>query len=230
MRRLAAFDLLEPTLIVRGAFFSFLGYFLTPAGLMAIGILDASVVFYLPLGVDFVAIIMTARKPEWFWLYAILATIGSTMGSAGTYWVGKKIGEKGLARFVKERQVQRMKARLDRGALVVAALGAIPPPFPFTAFVLGAGAFELRLWAFFVWLVIARLLRFVCETALAAHYGSQIIRWMKTPVFETIVGGFIVLVVIGTIASSVVLWRKAKSDSAASPRRRRTARAAARPR
>lgn len=230
MRRWAAFDLLESTLIVRGAFFSFLGYFLTPAGLVAIGILDASVVFYLPLGVDFVAIIMTARKPEWFWLYAILATIGSTLGSAGTYWVGKKIGEKGLARFVKERQVQRMKARLDRGAFVVAALGAIPPPFPFTAFVLGAGAFELRLWAFFLWLALARLLRFVCETALAAHYGSRIIRWMKTPMFETIVGGFIVLVVIGTIVSSAVLWQKAKSDSAASPRRRRTARAAARPR
>ena len=213
---------------MRGAFFSFLGYFLTPAGLVAIGILDASVVFYLPLGVDFVAIIMTARKPEWFWMYAILATVGSTLGSAGTYWLGKKIGEKGLARFVKERQVQRMKARLDRGAFVVAALGAIPPPFPFTAFVLGAGAFEVSSWTFFAWLALARMVRFVCETALASYYGSQIIRWMKTPLFETIVGAFIVLVVIGTIASGVVLWQTAKSDSAASPRHRRTVRAAPR--
>ena len=213
---------------MRSAFFSFIGYFLTPAGLVAIGILDASVVFYLPLGVDFVAILMTARRPEWFWLYAVLATIGSTLGSAGTYWVGKKIGDKGLARFVKERQVQRMKARLDRGAFVVAALGAIPPPFPFTAFVLGAGAFEVRSWTFFAWLALARVIRFACETALASYYGSQIIRWMKTPLFETIVGAFIVLVVIGTIASAVVLWQKAKSDTAATPRRRRMARAASR--
>lgn len=195
--------------IVRGAFYSFLGYFLTPAGLVAIGILDASIVFYLPFGVDFVAIIMTARRPEWFWLYALLATIGSTLGSAGTYWVGKKIGETGLSRFVRERQVQRVRAHLDRGAFVVAALGVIPPPFPFTAIVMGAGAFELRAWTFFAWLTVARLLRFVCETALASYYGSQIIRWMKTPTFEAIVGGFIVLVVVGTIVSAILVWRSA---------------------
>ena len=213
---------------MRGAFLSFLGYFLTPAGLVAIGALDASIVFFLPLGIDFAAILMAARKPEWFWMYALLATVGSTLGSAGTYWIGQKIGEKGLSRFVSERQLQRVTARLDRGAFVVGALGVVPPPFPFTVFVLGAGAFELRSSAFFLWLVLSRVVRFVCETALAAHYGSQIIRWMKTPMFETIVGGFIGIVVIGTIASAAVLWRKAKSDRAASPRHRRTARAATR--
>lgn len=192
---------------MRGAFSAFLGYFVTPAGLVAIGILDASVVFYLPLGVDFVAIVMTARRPEWFWLYALLATIGSTLGSAGTYWVGRKIGETGLSRFVRERQVRRVKAQLDRGAFLVAALGVIPPPFPFTAVVLGAGAFELSAWTFFAWLTAARMLRFACETALASHYGSQIIRWMKTPLFEMIVGGFIVLVIVGTIVSAFVMWR-----------------------
>ncbi len=213
---------------MRAAFFSFIGYFLTPAGLVAIGILDASVVFYLPLGVDFVVIIMTARNPELFWLYAILATVGSTLGSAGTYWVGKKIGEKGLSRFVNERQVQRVKTRLDRGAFVVAALGAIPPPFPFTAFVLSAGAFELSSWTFFAWVALARVVRFACETALASYYGSQIIRWMTTPLFETIIGGVIILAVLGTIVSAVLLWRHAKSDTAASPRRPRTVRAATR--
>lgn len=213
---------------MRAAFFSFLAYFLTPAGLVAIGILDASVVFYLPLGVDFVAILMTARKPEWFWLYALLATVGSTLGSAATYWVGWKIGEKGLSRFVKEHQVERLKARLDRGAFVVAALGVIPPPFPFTPFVLSAGAFEMSQWAFFAWLVLARLLRFACETALTSHYGSQIIRWMKTPMFEMIVGGFIVLAVVGTVASAVIMWRSATRGRGASPPRRHTARAATR--
>lgn len=213
---------------MRAAFFSFLGYFLTPAGLLAIGVLDASVVFFLPLGVDFVAILMAARKPEWFWLYALLATIGSTVGSAGTYWVGKMIGEKGLSRFVKERQLQRVKTRLDRGALVVAALGLIPPPFPFTPFVLSAGAFELNEWAFFGWLALARVVRFAGETALASYYGSQIIRWMKTPVFETIIGAFIALAFVGTVVSAVVLWRKSTSDTEASPRRRHTVRAAPR--
>src|SRR5215471_2640524 len=145
---------------VRAAFYSFLGYFLTPSGLVVMGVLDASVVFFLPLGIDFVTIIMAARRPDLFWLYALLATIGSLVGSAGTYWIGWMIGEKGLRRFVRERQLSRVKMRVDRGAFVVAALAVIPPPFPFTPFVLGAGAVEMSAWPFFGVLAIARVVRF----------------------------------------------------------------------
>jgi membrane protein YqaA with SNARE-associated domain len=203
---------------VRAAFLSFLGYFLTPAGLVAIAFLDASMVFYLPLGVDFVAILMAARTPHLFWLYAVLASIGSLMGGGSTYWIGRLIGEKELSRFIRKGQLERVKARLDRGVFVVAALALIPPPFPFTPFMLGAGAFALNPWAVFGLLVVARLLRFGCETALAARHGSQILHWMETPMFVTIVGVLIVLAVIGTIVSGVVVWRGARRDSGAPPR------------
>src|SRR3954462_12405666 len=113
---------------VRALFFSVLGYFLTPVGIVLMGILDASMVFFLPLGIDFVVILMTARKPELFWLYALLAPLGSVIGAAGTFWVGRKAGEKGLTRFVNPRRLDRVKARVDRGSFVVALLGLIPPP------------------------------------------------------------------------------------------------------
>ena len=61
---------------MRGLFYSFLGYFLTLPGVVVMGALDSSLVFFLPLGIDFVVILLAARKPELFWLYAILATIG----------------------------------------------------------------------------------------------------------------------------------------------------------
>ena len=67
---------------MRAAFFAFLGYFLTIPGIVLMGVLDASLVFFLPLGIDFVVILMTARRPEWFWLYALLATVGSVIGAA----------------------------------------------------------------------------------------------------------------------------------------------------
>src|SRR3954463_2248454 len=102
---------------MRAFFFSILGYFLTIPGIVAMGALDASMVFFLPLGIDFVVILMTARKPELFWLYPVLATIGSLIGAAGTFWVGKKAGEKGLARFVKPKRLERVKARVNRGTL-----------------------------------------------------------------------------------------------------------------
>lgn len=192
---------------MRRFFFSILGYFLTPPGLVVMGVLDASLVFFLPLGIDFVVIVMTARRPELFWLYALLATAGSMLGAAGTYWIGKKLGEKGLTRLVNPRRLERVKARVNQGAYVMAGLALIPPPFPFTPFVLASGALAMNPWAFFSGLAGARIFRFGVEGALAYLYGSQILRWMKTPAFQAVVGVIIALAVIGTIVSAIVAIR-----------------------
>ncbi len=195
---------------MRAYFFSILGYFLSPAGVFFMGVLDASMVFFLPLGIDFVVIITSARKPEWFWLFALLATLGSLVGAMGTFWAGRKAGEKGLTRLVSPRRLKRVEARVNRGAVVVAALGLIPPPFPFTPFVLASGALGMNAWSFLGALAAVRAFRFGIEAALASHYGSGILRWMKTPTFQTIVGVFIALAVIGTIVSAVLLFRSSK--------------------
>ena len=188
------------------------------------GALDASLVFFLPLGIDFVVIVMTARKPELFWLYALLATAGSLAGAAGTYWIGKKAGEKGLTRFVSPRRLERVTERVNGGAYVMAGLALIPPPFPFTPFVLASGALGMNPWAFFTALAGARLFRFGVEGALARQYGSQILRWMKTPAFQAVVGVIIVLAVIGTIVSAILVIRgsRARSYSGGSRPRPRT--------
>jgi len=192
---------------VRALFFSFLGYFLTIPGVVLMGALDASMVFYMPLGIDFVVILMAARKPESFWLYPLLAAIGSVAGAASTYWVGKKAGEKGLTRFVKPNRLEHVKARVNKGSQFVAALALVPPPFPFTPFVLASGALGMNPWSFFGALAVVRIFRFGIEAALAHEYGTQIVRWMKTPAFQAVVGVFIVLAVIGTIVSAVLLVR-----------------------
>jgi membrane protein YqaA with SNARE-associated domain len=192
---------------VRAFFFSILGYFLSPVGVVFMGVLDASMVFFMPLGIDFVVIIMAARKPDLFWLYALLATVGSVIGAAGTFWIGRQAGERGLARFVSPRRLTRVKARVDRGAFVVAALALIPPPFPFTAFVLASGALRMNPWSFLGALAAVRAFRFGIEAALASRFGSGILRWMKTPMFHMVVGVFIALAVLGTIVSAVVVVR-----------------------
>jgi membrane protein YqaA with SNARE-associated domain len=192
---------------VRRLFLSVLAYFLTPGGVVVMGALDASLVFFLPLGIDVVVIIMTARRPELFWLYALLATCGSVLGAAGTFWIGKLAGEKGLGRFVHPGRLDRVKAKVDRGAFVVAALALIPPPFPFTPFVLAAGALGMEAWPFLTALAGARATRFGVEAALASYYGRRILRWMRTPLFTAVIGVFIALAVIGTIVSAIALVR-----------------------
>jgi membrane protein YqaA with SNARE-associated domain len=195
---------------MRAFFFSVLGYFLSPLGIVLMAILDASMVFFLPLGIDFAVIIMAARRPDWFWVYALLATLGSIIGAAGTFWIGRKAGEKGLTRFVSARRLKRIRSRVNRGAFVVAAMGLIPPPFPFTPFVLASGALGMNPWSFLGALAAVRVLRFGVESALAAEYGRGILAWMKTPTFQMIVGVFIAIAIIGTIASAVLLFRSTR--------------------
>jgi membrane protein YqaA with SNARE-associated domain len=197
--------------MMRGLFYSLLGYFLTPAGLVAMAVLDSSLVFFLPLGIDFVMIILTARKPELFWLYALLATVGSSAGAAVTFWLGRKIGEHGIAKLVKPSRLKRIQQRInDRAAYSVAALAIIPPPFPFTAFVLTSGAFRVQAWGFFVTLALVRLLRFAVEGLLAARYGQGILAWMKSATFQWVIGGFIALAVVGTVLSAIAVFKSTR--------------------
>jgi membrane protein YqaA with SNARE-associated domain len=193
---------------MRALFSSLLAYFLTPAGLILMGALDSSMVFFLPLGIDVAVIVLAARRPDLFWLYAILAATGSILGAAGTFWVGRKLGDHGLARLMPPSRLERIRRRIGSGASYsVAALAMIPPPFPFTAFLLGAGALGVRARNFLATLFGARLLRFGVEAGLAARYGRRLLSWMNTTTFEIAVGVLIALAVIGTLASAVSVFR-----------------------
>ena len=98
----------------------------------------------------------------------------------------------------------------QKAAVSVAALAIIPPPFPFTAFVLTSGAFRANAWTFFATLAGVRLLRFGVESALAARYGRRILSIMESPTFTVIVGVMIALAVIGTLVSAVAVYRGSK--------------------
>jgi membrane protein YqaA with SNARE-associated domain len=198
---------------MRSIFYSLFGYFLTPGGLLLMGALDASVVFFLPLGIDFVVIIMAARRPELFWLYGLLATAGSIAGAAGTFWLGRKVGDAGLKRMVRPSTLKKVERLVSGSAAVtVAALGLIPPPFPFTAFVLASGAARVNPWTFFTTLAAVRLFRFEIEAGLAARYGRGILSWMESETFTAVVFGLTALAIVGTILSAVALRRSLRRE------------------
>lgn len=176
-----------------------------------LGILDSTLVFFLPLGIDAVVIFMAASHPRTAWLYPLLATAGSVIGSALTYWAGRKLGSAGLSRFVSEGRLQFVRKRLRRhGAFTVAALSLIPPPFPFTPFVLVSGALHFSRLRLFSGLAIARLLRFGLEAMLAVKYGNALVHWMGSDTFKVAIGIFIAVAIIGTAASGSVIVRRAR--------------------
>ena len=186
-----------------------LRFFLSWWGIFLMAALDSSMLFFLPFGIDTLVIYMAAQNEGLVWLYPLLATAGSLTGAAVTFWVGVKAGEVGLERLVPARRLERLQNRVrDSGAVAMAVPALLPPPFPLTPFILTCGALKVDRWRFFTTFGTVRLLRFAAEAALAAVYGRSILRVLQSDTFRTIVIGFVVIAVIGTVASTVMLWRQ----------------------
>jgi uncharacterized membrane protein YdjX (TVP38/TMEM64 family) len=169
-------------------------------------------IFFLPLAVDIAVVILTSRSPEFFWVFPILAAAGSVCGAAVTYYVGRRLGEAGLEHFVAKSRLARVRRWLDeKGSIALAALSLIPPPFPFTACVLAAGALKVRTGTFFATLGIARALRFGIESALAYFYGWQIIAWLRSDTLEYIGAVLFAVAVIGSGITAIQLVRKTRT-------------------
>jgi membrane protein YqaA with SNARE-associated domain len=188
----------------------FLGFFLTWWGAALMAALDSSMLFFLPFGVDAVVIFLAARDDQFWWTYPILATAGSLVGAALTFWIGRKIGEVGLERMIPEHRLERLRCRVrDRGAIAMALPALLPPPFPLTPVILTCGALKVDEWRFFATFGAIRLLRFTIEAALARVYGRGVLRMLQSDVFQNVIIGFIIIAVLGTIISAVLLWRSA---------------------
>ena len=191
----------------------FLAWFLTWWGTFLLAALDSSMVFYLPFGVDILVIFQAAREERLFWTYPLLATAGSMVGAAITFWIGRTAGEVGLERFVSARRLDAFRCRVREGGAIALAIPAfLPPPFPLTPFILTCGALAVSQWRFFTTFGLARLLRFGAEAVLAHRYGAGILTILKSDAFEMAIIGFIVVAVIGTIASGWLLWRSTHRD------------------
>jgi membrane protein YqaA with SNARE-associated domain len=204
---------------MRGFFASIFAYFLSPFGLLALAALDMSMLFFLPFAVDAGVIILTARRPEAAVLYVALATAGSLLGGAVTFWIGRRAGEHGLERLVSKRRIDHIKRRVrDSGAIALAIPAMMPPPFPLTPFVLTCGALEVSRVRFFVTLGIVRLVRFGSEALLAVVYGRSILSWMKSDLFQAIVIGVMIVALVVTIAGIWALIRQSRRAERTAPR------------
>lgn len=191
-----------------GFFQSAFGFFLTWWGAFLMAALDASMLFFLPFGIDALVIFLAARNPELFWLYPLLATAGSLTGAAVTFWIGRKAGDAGLERLIPGRQLERIKQKVaDHGAVAMALPALLPPPFPLTPFILTCGALDVNRWRFFTTFGTVRLLRFGAEAALARVYGSGVLAMLKSEAFQMAIIGFVAVAIIGTTVSAVMLWR-----------------------
>ncbi len=205
---------------MRNFFVSIFGMFLSWWGLWFIAALDSSMLFFLPFAVDIAVIILVSRHRELFWLYPIIASAGSLFGAAITFYVGRRLGEAGLEHFVPKNRLAGIRKKLkEKGAVALAVLDLIPPPFPFTAFILAAGALKVDTALFFITLFISRIVRFGGEAVLAYFYGRSIIGWLQSPVVEYIGWGLLYVAMIGTVVTAIQLVRSTRAHRGRPKRR-----------
>jgi membrane protein YqaA with SNARE-associated domain len=187
-----------------GVFFASLG----GVGLLLLGCLDSSFLLFLPLGNDLLLVGLTAHNPSHLPYYVFMATAGSLLGSLFTDWVSRKGGEEGLEKRVSKRRLGYVQAQVKkRGGFALALASLMPPPFPFTPFVIVAAALKYPRARLLGVIAIGRIIRFSVEGLLAQRFGSRILAQAETPLVQGIVIGIVVLSVGGS-AYSLYDWAK----------------------
>ncbi|HWB99063.1 MAG TPA: hypothetical protein VG672_20280, partial [Bryobacteraceae bacterium] len=173
-------------------FFAFLMH-VGAAGLVILGILDSSFLV-LPIGNDLLLTALVIRNHAGFPLYLLAASCGSTVGVLLLDLVSRKGGEEGLKKTLDARRLAYLKQKMSQHAgLAVVIAGLAPPPFPFTAVVAAASAFQYPRARLLVLVLGARIVRFALIGAMALWFGRSIVQFARTPEFTWFVVGFTAL-------------------------------------
>jgi membrane protein YqaA with SNARE-associated domain len=143
-------------------------------GLILIGIADNSVV---PLtgSMDVLTIWLAAGHRNLWPYYAVMATVGATLGGYITYSLGRKGGKEAIERKLNKDKAEKLFKRFDRWGFASVAIGAIlPPPFPLVPVLLVAGALQYSRKKFIGALIAGRSVRYFLVAGLGSLYARQI--------------------------------------------------------
>ena len=148
-------------------------------GLMVLAMCDSSFLS-LPEVNDVLLMTFAINEPDGMVKFALLTTMGSVIGCALLYAVGRKGGEAFLRRSIADERLARVQRWYQRhGMLAVIVPSLLPPPTPFKIFVLSAGTFGISWPKFLTAVVIGRGIRYFSEGLLAVVYGPAAIRFVQ---------------------------------------------------
>lgn len=178
-------------------------------GLILLGIADNSPV-PVPGGMDALTIILSAHQKGWWPYYAIMATIGGVVGGYVNYALAREGSKEELEkklRKAKARQAYKVFNKYGFWSLFIPAL--MPPPFPFSPFVLAAGALNYSRKKFLVSVAIARGIRYFALAYLGSRYHRQIFHFFHK-YYQPILWTVLALAVIGGTVAAVYVWKPKK--------------------
>jgi membrane protein YqaA with SNARE-associated domain len=185
-------------------------------GLVLLGLADNSVV-PMPGSMDALTIVLSAHQKSLWPYYAIMATIGGIVGAYVTYGLGFKSGEHALEKRVSKKKAERIYKLFKRygfWSLFVPAL--LPPPVPYSPFLIVAGALKYPKRNFLVAVGLARAIRYGLLAWLGSMYSKQIFGFFHNyyrPMLWTVIS----LSVIGGIAALCWTWKRKREGKSVIP-------------
>lgn len=146
---------------------------------MILGIFDSSFLS-LPEANDVLLMTFSISHPERMIEFALLTTLGSMIGCALLYSVGRKGGEAFLRRRFADARLLKIRSWYQKhGVLAVILPSLLPPPTPFKIFVLSAGTFGISWPKFLTAVAVGRSIRYFSEGILAVVYGRAAIQFVQ---------------------------------------------------
>jgi membrane protein YqaA with SNARE-associated domain len=138
-------------------------------GVGAVALLDSSSI---PVPMDAILALYVWNDKSHFWLYCLMASVGSAIGGLVPYGLGRAGGELFLLKRVNRERFERMRMRFERQEFLAMMIPSMmPPPTPWKAFVFAAGVFEMRVAPFMLAVFCGRMVRWLVLAGLVLKLG-----------------------------------------------------------
>jgi len=170
--------------------------FLAKFGIWGVGLvalLDSSTI---PVPMDAILALYIWSDKGHFWLYCLLASVGSAVGGLLPYGLGRAGGELFLLKRVNRERFEKMRTRFEKQELLAMMIPSmLPPPTPWKAFVFAAGVFEMQIAPFLLSVFCGRMVRWLVLSLLVLKPGPGAVGVVKAHALPLVgvVGGLAVL-------------------------------------
>jgi len=169
-------------------------------GLFLMAALDSSFLSF-PQVNDVLIVYLSLDHPARWWYYSATSTAGSVLGGLALHGLGQRGGTSALARRLTAGRIEQGLALYRRfGMLALAVPALFPPPTPFKALMLLAGASGMSRARFLLAMLLGRGTRYFGTGWLAVVYGRDALAVLATHTRAAALGG------LGLTALAVAGW------------------------
>jgi membrane protein YqaA with SNARE-associated domain len=172
-------------------------------GVGAVALIDSSTI---PVPMDLILAGYVWADKSHFWLYCLLASLGSAVGGLLPYGLGRAGGELFLLKRVDRARFEKMRTRFERQEFLAMMIPSmLPPPTPWKAFVFAAGVFEMRAPLFMLAVFSGRMVRWLILSLLVLKLGPGAVDLVM---HHSLVLGLIVGLL--AVTGFAIWWRRKK--------------------